>query len=87
MPFPSTIILDNPKVALQQVSSGASGTKPTNSSYILGIVSAIYETSDRTNVGQVVLFNPQKAIEVIHENESYYLVDEPELFFRDGAPL
>lgn len=77
------IILDKP-MALVQPSSSPSGLETTLVGYIFGIVVLVYDTSDKTEVNQTVLFNPENGQPIQSGTDFYYLIEEQYLLFREN---
>lgn len=68
------MILQAPLVAIRKSASNQ-GLVPT-AGYMFGTITNIHETSDRFQVGQSVLFPPNKGIELKDGSLTYWLLDE-----------
>lgn len=73
------IILDKGKVILIKAAS-SSGMVGTDKGLNFGIVQMVNQLSDKTTVGQSVLFNEERSIPfMIISGQTFYLVDEADI--------
>lgn len=76
MPLVPGITLNSPNVLVTQSGASTLGIENTQFGWILGSVEAVYDTSDKSSVGQTVYFDPTKAESFIYGSTLYYIVDE-----------
>lgn len=79
----SDIILQAKKVILSS-SAPPSDAGAVSGDYAYGYVEKVYETSDKTIVGNTVLYNQKKTTTFNTDGATYLVVDEDDLLF--GQP-
>jgi hypothetical protein len=82
MPAPD-IYLTKPQVMLTQ-SSSELNIKPNDGSLMFGIIVGQYATSNYEMNGTPVLFNPKGALIINYGNVDYYIINEPQILFREA---
>lgn len=84
MPIP--IILSKPYLLVTLSSSPTGIVTREDTTLVFGLVDMKYETCDKVNVGDFVLFNQKKAESVQYGSTIYYIVDEVFSFFKQIPP-
>lgn len=85
MPLPD-IILNSPYI-LVTLSSSPTGVIPQKKGFQIGYVEMVYDTSDKTVVGQYVMFNSEESEAFLYGSTLYYRVKEENILFRENPPL
>ena len=70
-----SIILNYPNILVSQTISSI-GVEIQSSGLIFGMIELIYDTSDKSAVGNIILFDPTKSIQMKYGSTIYYLLDE-----------
>lgn len=79
------IILQKPKVLVQGTASPSSINAIGVANIMFGTIINIYATSDAYSVGDVVMFVQDKAIQITSGAETFLLIDETNIFFKEQA--
>jgi hypothetical protein len=85
MPAPD-IILDKPFL-LVSLSASPLGIVPLKQGFVIGYVEKVYETSDKTETGQYVMFDKDKSRAFVYGSTVYYIVDENDSLFQENPAL
>lgn len=80
------IILNSPYI-LVTLSSSPTGVIPQTAGFVIGYVEMVYDTSDKTVVGQYVMFRQIKAESFLYGSTIYYRVKEENVLFKENPPL
>lgn len=84
MPAPN-IILNSGEVLIQQTDSGL-GIIPIDGKTAFGVVVAVYETSDKTNVGDYIMYEPSKIRQIMYGSTIYGLIKEKDISGSEIIP-
>ena len=76
MPIVPGIILNAPNILVTQSGASSLGIENTQFGWILGTVEDVYDTSDKSSLGQTVYFDPTTVQSFIYGSTLYYIVDE-----------
>jgi len=86
MPSVPDITLNKGQALLTQTDS-VLGITMDNNALLNGVVVLINELSDLWAVGNVVLFDPTGATILQYDEQTYYMVTEDKIFYKEnGAP-
>lgn len=80
------IILNKGQILLKE-SASSLDIDISATSFMFGDVEAVYEFTDRHEVGDVVMFNPKDADQISYSNEVYFLTTEDKIFFTEIPPV
>lgn len=81
------IILERPNILVTLTSSGLGIDLSQNFQWQNGYVELIYQTCDKFAVGDNVLFQPDKAVKLVYGSTIYYMIDDTNAAYTEGAAL
>lgn len=76
MPLIPGITLNAPNILVTQSGASTLGIQNAQFGWILGTVEDVYDTTDKSVLGQTVYFDPTKVQSFIYGSTIYYIVDE-----------
>jgi hypothetical protein len=79
------IVLNYPNILVSQTISSIT-ISIESFGMLYGYVEAVYETSDKTAIGDVILFDPKKAVQIRYGSTIYYMLDEETASFTETPP-
>jgi len=77
------IILEQGYILLQQTDESKLGITMTNNNFLFAEVVAVNDLSEKYNLGDFVLFNPLGATLLVYDDESFFLITEDKIIFKE----
>jgi len=77
------IILEQGYILLQQTDESKLGITMTNNNFLFAEAVAVNDLSEKYNLGDFVLFNPLDATLLVYDDESFFLITEDKIIFKE----
>lgn len=79
------ITLERPKILVTLTSSGLGIDISQNFQWQNGYVELVYQTCDKFSVGDNVLFEPEKGVKLFYGSTIYFMIDDTNAAYIEGA--